>query len=946
MAFQVDNPLWLLAFIPMVYVLFLFSRKNMNLFGSRKVILLILRSIIFSFVILALAGVQILIPIQHMTTVFVADRSHSMMDHESTIIKSINESVKQKQLDDKVGVISIGSHATVDSPLTERMSGISEFQTDINKSFTNIGAGLQLASSLFSGNSKGRIVLLSDGNENIGDAVNQATYLKKRGYTVDVLPYDTVYQADVAIDSFEVPETIYLGEQAKLSMTINSNIESTSQIRIKEDGKLIVDQAIEIKEGTNQLSFQQLVVEDGFHTYTAEIIANGDEVVENNQLSAFAETRGLPHVLIVEGKKGAANNLQQSLQSSALNVKTIEPALLPGQLSNYLKYDTIIFSDVSATSVSGEQMDMIQTAVRDFGLGFIMTGGDQSFGVGGYYKTPIEKLLPVDTDIKGKKELPSLGLVIVMDKSGSMMGNKIALAREAAARSIDLLREKDTLGVIAFDSVPWQVVETGPITDKEAVMDKVRSITASGGTDIFTPTGQAYDQLEQLELKRKHIILLTDGQSGTTLDYQEMIKHGKEEGITLSTVAIGIEADGVLLEEMATLGDGRFYLVQNDSSIPTILSRETALITRTYIEDNPFFPKLVNGYEWTDYFSEGVPEMNAYIATTPKKRAQVMLVSEKDDPVLARWQYGLGKTVAWTSDLSGKWAGTWPTWESWSPLWNDVVTWTFPQYESEPYQLNQTLEGNQVKLNVTSPDQGLSKLNASLVNEKGSTVDLQLQQKAPGEFEGVFTSEEPGVYFLQLTETEQDKVVGSFKTGLVVPYSQEYTFQPTNKELLRQIAEAGGGTVLSDLDHAFSERGIEPHYEKQDVFFWLLVASLLLFLLDVAVRRFRIDFSFIRHRGNSRKAKTEMKKGKEKERSSQLSQLKQATKKGSYRKVESRTSNQEQRRTVEPVIVKKQYDRLKVEQKDKPKLENDTKGHKSESKEDRFARLLDAKKRK
>lgn len=924
----------------MIVVLYLYWKSNTLLSVGRKIVLTFLRTSIFTLLIVALAGVQILWPIQQMATVFVVDRSHSMADNEGSALKLLNDSIEDKAPEDQTGIVSTGGEAAVEIPLSNKVDGVQSFQTAINSSYTSLASGLQLAGSMFSADDKGRVVLMTDGNENVGDAVRQADYLNRRGYTVDVAPFTSVYQDDVAISAFDVPENIYLGEQAKLSMTVDSSIDTISQIRIMQDGETIIDQTVELKEGSNQLAFSHLVSTDGFHTFNAEIVSESDQVIENNELAAFSETKGLPHVLIVEGTSEAATNLEKALDASAVQVETIPPELLPGQLSSYLTYDSIIFSNVSAHMMTGQQMELIEKAVKDFGVGFVMTGGDQSFGVGGYFKTPIEDLLPVDMDLKGKKELPSLGLSIVLDKSGSMMGSKIALAREAAARSVALLREKDTLGVIAFDSVPWQVVEPGPINDKEEVLKKIRSITASGGTDIFTPTAQAYDQMEPLELKRKHIILLTDGRSATSSNYREMIENARESGITLSTVAIGTGADGPLLEEMAQLGGGRFYQVQNDSSIPTILSRETALITRTYIEDDPFFPKLVSGYEWRSYFKNGVPQMNAYIATTSKGRAQQILASEKDDPVLIRWQYGLGKTVAWTSDLSGKWAGNWPQWGNWSPLWNDIVTWTLPQYQKQSFQVSKEIEGNEVTLSVAAADNNPSSLNAKLVSETGEEVPFELQPKAPGEYQGSFEASESGVYFLQITEQQNEKVIGSFKTGVVVPYSQEYAFKPTNDHLIKEIASAGGGQVIKSLDNVFSSEDLPARYDRQDLFYLLLTIALLLFMLDVAVRRFRINFAFVNKLGSSFKNKRVQVSETTEKRSTQLSQLKQASTKSPAIKSNQAKSTVEQSAVVENGLPKDKTNKPKPVHKNKSNQTSD-----GESKEERLARLLNAKNR-
>ncbi|HET7581063.1 MAG TPA: VWA domain-containing protein [Bacillales bacterium] len=934
MGLQVANPLWLLALIPAAAGIVWFAREKTALTGSRKAVWLTLRSLVFLFVILAMAGFQLLWPIERISAIFVVDRSHSMVHQQDkmkkAVNKALNKALKEKPSEDRAAVITIGAKAAVEKSLSAGSQEISEFRTNINPDYTNLASGLQLAGSLFGDQARGRVILMTDGNENIGSVKRQARYLHEQGYVVDVLPLDVKRGKDVAVQTIEVPRTVYAGEKVPLNVTIKSTKETDSRLRVYEDRNVILDQAVHLKQGVNRFSFSHLIKEPGFHTYRVEMLTAGDNVIQNNNLSAFSDAKGLPQVLIVEGKEGAARNLTKALKSSAVSAKVIPPELLPTQLGGYLNYDSIVFSNVSGPSLSAGQMQLIARAVKDFGVGFIMTGGKQSFGLGGYFKTPIERILPVNMDLKGKKKLPSLGLIVVLDKSGSMGGNKIALAREAAARSVSLLRPKDTLGVIAFDSKPWQVVETGPIGDREKVAKQIRSIMPGGGTNIFSALQLAYGELKPLNLSRKHIILLTDGHSATTMNWRQMLINGKDKKITLSTVAVGPGADDALLEEMAKKGGGRFYDVQNVSSIPTIFSRETALITRTYIVDDPFYPKLVNGYNWRQHFSGGVPKMNAYIATSPKGRAQQILVSEKNDPVLARWQYGLGKTVAWTSDLTGKWAGDWPAWKNWAPLWNDIVTWTFPQYEQDTYNVTKTIDGNQVKLEITSANSGTKPLQARLVGEKGETVDFSLRVKAPGTYEGTFTANKPGVYYLQLSGKS-----GRFQTGIVVPYSREYTLQPANKNLLQEVAEIGGGEVLTNLDQVFSDN-VPPASKPQDLFYLLLVLALILFLFDVAVRRFQISFAFFGRAFTTYRGTREKEAQKIEAQSGRLTQLKRASTK--------RTNKEEPQRKQEAKPPKPEKSLGAKSQKPQAKKSSEKEtGRPVSTSEERMARLLEAK---
>lgn len=929
MGFHVDEPLWFLALVPAGLMVFMMWRSKIVVSKGRKRVLLTLRTLVTVLIISALAGVHILWPVEDLAAVFVGDLSESTGHEHDDMLEAVNQAIKEKASRDRIGVITAGTEAKVERPLTNRSNALTDFQTSVNPDHSNLASGLRLAGGLFSEKGTGRVVLMSDGNENIGDVKREARLLKRQGYVVDVLPFSARRSMDVAISSFDVPQTVYAGEKASLSLTLSSNTKSDSRVRIYQDNELILDETIPIDSGMNQYSFDHLIKQAGFHTYRAEVVTEGDQIGENNQLHAFTDAQGLPKVLIVEGRQGAAANAEDALQSSALAVEVTKPELLPTKLSAYLNYKSIILSNVPATALSTKQMTLIQKAVRDFGVGLIMTGGDESFGLGGYFQTPIEKALPVYMDIKGKKQMPSLGLMTVIDKSGSMGGMKISLAREAAARSVELLRPKDTLGVIAFDARARQIVKTGPIEDKQEIMDKIRSITASGGTNIFGPLSKAYEQIKPLKLQRKHIILLTDGHSATQMDYLKMIKNAKENQITISTIAVGPGADAALLQEIAEAGGGRFYHVLDVSSIPTIFSRETVLMTRTYIEDDPFHPQVVNGYQWRAHFQEGVPKMNAYIATTAKGRAQQVLVSKKQDPILTRWQYGLGKTAAWTSDLSGKWAGDWPVWQQWAPLWNDIVTWTFPQYDKEAYNVEKSINGNQVTLKITSTETDSSQLKAKLVNGEGKNIGLPLAVKAPGEYEGTFTASQAGVYYLQLTQTNGKKVTGSFKTGIVVPYSAEYASHEKNMKLLKEVADIGGGNVLESAGSALRE--LPASYKKQELFQWLLIAALLLFMLDVAVRRFRFDSAFVGKAFSDYRGRLSDQVRVREQKASQLGQISKKTK-----QMRKKNNRGPVKPNIERAIPKKH-------QGHKPT--NPTQQDPSNS-EEKMARLLQAKNRK
>ncbi|WP_413380688.1 VWA domain-containing protein [Alkalihalobacillus sp. 1P02AB] len=918
MSFEFSQPVYFLLFLLVIPALlfFLWPLKEKKK-GETKLIVGI-RSLVFALIILALADPSLVLTSKVIDTVFVLDRSDSVGERELEMERFIVDAVNGKKEEDTFSIVSFANEAVV-----ERLPG-TQTPFTLNEKLaagqTNMEAGLQVALSLFPERT-GRIVLISDGLETKGDATLVTNIAKQQGVTVDTYLIDQEEKMDVAIRDLSVSQQVYSGEKANITFDVTSSTDIEGDLRIRLNRDVIIDETLSLKEGMNTFQYAYLASEPGLNLISVEINATGDQISENNHLMATSQVMGEPKVLIVEGEVGAAENLVQALTLTGFQYERMSVESFPSNLNHLLNYEAVIFANVSAVSLSEEKMELMETAVKQFGVGFMMTGGEQSFGLGGYFKTPIEDILPVEMEVKGEEELPSLGIIFVIDRSGSMDGYRLQLAKEAAARSVELLREQDTVGVIAFDDTPWQIVETGPIEDVQEVADQIASITPGGGTEIFGALDFAYPQLLEEELQRKHIILLTDGESYSGGDYQTLIEGGLEESVTLSTVAISSGANHQLLEELAEYGSGRFYSVYDESTIPSILSRETIMMTRTYIEDHPFYPTVVRDSEWTPLWSNGIAEMNAYIATTNKPRAELILESEKGDPVLSRWQYGLGKTIAWTSDLQGQWAGNWASWQEWPTFLNQLVTWMLPSAQTESFHVKQTQHGSTTKLELTTESEIASLLDAQLVNESGQQVESQFRMVAPGNYELSFEAD-AGIHYLQLTD-QLEESTSIYQTSLSVPYSAEYESKEADEAFLAELASNGGGELLLEPEQVF--RPLEnPKQEREAVGHWLILLALALFFSEIVIRRFGLP----RLKGMKRRQATEKAAPK-----STFSSLNQRAK----REAKAKTALQEKTTMDQKRDTSKQMKARKESVKEKPT---------ELAKQDMMKRLLEAKKNK
>lgn len=824
MELRLDEPLFLWLLVPVIAYFVFTGFKNYKTGSLLFRLVYILRMAAVLLLIFALAGTSIYRAADQQQIIYLVDRSASMEGTGTAIAESIEAALAKKKSNQRIGVYTFAEDFQTLLPISDESRPLPLDQSAGLIRHTNIAQALEIASNSGDTDLATRLVLVSDGNETKASALESLNRLQSDRVQIDVLPIQQGISKDAAVVGFETPSKAFLGESQAFSITVQSDGDRQGELVVSKNDEELDRHPVSLVNGQNVFAYTYPASEEGLVKYEARLEIGEDRFLENNSLISVTEVEGKPELLVVNGN--SPSPIPELVDSDNIRIANVEPNQLPANLSSILQYDGIIFDNVSGTSVGAQQMNVIEQAVKQFGVGFMMVGGDQSYGLGGYFKSPIERLLPVEMEVKGKHELPSLGLVIVMDRSGSMAGVKMELAKEAAARSVELLREDDTVGVIAFDDQPWQIVETQKLADPKSAADKILSVTPGGGTEIYGALSEAYKQLEDLELQRKHIILLTDGQSAAS-DYASLIEGGKENNITLSTVSIGQDADKGLLENLADTGSGRFYEVADATTIPAILSRETIMMSRTYIVDEPFYP-IVYDSSWNDLFTEGIPQMNAYIATTAKSAASVALESEEGDPVLASWNYGLGRTIAYTSG-SGAWSGDFQAWQKWPAFWNRSVSELLPSFDEIPFTVARKQQGIYT---VEDPTRKSAIIEVAAVDEEGNEIPVQSEPVAPGKVE-VTLDADPGLVFFSISNENGE----AYKTGLTIPYGEEYRISEPDTALLGSIAERSGGQVLESLDESLRNIPYESG-TSQPIRHLLLFIAMLLFFADITIRRF------------------------------------------------------------------------------------------------------------
>ena len=321
-----------------------------------------------------------------------------------------------------------------------------------------------------------------------------------------------------------------------------------------------------------------------------------------------------------------------------------------------------------------------------------------------------------------------------------------------------------------------------------------------------------------------------------------------DDRITVSSVMISGHVGPETMIWMADHGKGQFYKVDSPNDLPQIFIKETAVILKSAIYEDPFTPQLraasevVRGIGGNEY-----PKLLGYVATSPKPRAETPLWTDKGDPLLAHWQYGLGRAAAFTSDAKPRWGKIWMNWDKYRQFWSQIGQWSLRRLENADFTTEVSVDKGEGVINVEALDdqanfRNFLNLQAVVASPKGDRQTVRLEQTGPGHYEARFPTKEVGLYMLNLSDIKDGQVRGSQIMGASVNYSPEFIAPDPNLNLLRRIAESGGGKVLDpavlSVNPFLHDR--QNTFQPRDLWEWLLKFAIVLFTVDVGVRRIQI----------------------------------------------------------------------------------------------------------
>lgn len=838
----IDGRFLILLAPALILTIWLYNRYH-GIATRRDKLIVSIRCVLISLIILSLAGLELVKYSKNTSLVFVVDKSSSTDSEEKSKADFIRTALKHKTEKFHTGVVTFGKEAVVEHPIDEDME-FSRIETTPEPGFSNIEAGMKLGFALMPPDANRRAVLITDGDENIGDAYIYAKTLARHGVVIDAFHLSSHRGEDMQISAVELPGMLYEGEEYDIRVVVDSTISVQGvPLKLYGDRELIGEQTVDIRKGQNIFLFKHRTDKRGIVGYEAQLDVD-DMQLNNNSMAGFTYVEGKPLVGIVEGKEGSGGEVSRVLDAGQVDYKLIDVNAFPKNLDELRKYSGLILSNVSLEDLGEESQVLIENFVESLGRGLIVIGGDNSYALGDYKGSTLEEVLPLTMDISSKAHIPSLALMLVIDRSSSMMDasggiTRLDLAKEAAIRSVETLRPVDTVGVVAFDTMPTWVVNPVLAKDKKGIADQIGTLRTGGGTDMYPGLVEAYNALEKVDAKLKHIIALTDGQSAPAA-YNEILKKMESSGITLSTVALGEGADRAFLEDLAIRGGGRYYFADEFSNIPKIFTKETHIAAQSYVQNRTFTPAITSSSPLIANI-DSFPQLDGYLTTSAKPRANVVLVSDEDDPILASWQYGLGKVVAWTSDFEGLWTDRLLGSDEGGRLWLNSLSYILPSSQSKEFNVDTRRQGDRGEILVQLKD-GQSSMDgkAIVVSPDGSKQEVNMEALRPGEYRGSFDIGPKGVYAINVIDSKDGAIVGSADTALAVSYSPEYDIRDRQGiALLERIVEETGGKIIEDPEDVFRDEG-ERVWKKQELAPYLLPFMLILFILDIALRRVNI----------------------------------------------------------------------------------------------------------
>ncbi len=897
-----DRP-WYLALLVFLPLMWWFSFGSLAGLGSiRRVVAIALRSFVFALIIAALAEINLVRTSDRLTVIFLLDQSLSIPEERRhSMIEYTNQAIRRyREEQNKTGVIVFGREAAIEiPPFDDDIEVPQAIESALDPDYTNMASALKLAQASFPEDAAKRIVVISDGNQNVGDALEQAGILADAGIGIDVVPVFYQSRTEVSVEKVSTPTDVRLGQPFDVRVVLNNTAEATPEDKGEVNGTLritrsvegrpqtVTDQPITLPPGKHVLTVRQELERPSFYTYEARFLPrdrDDDRMSQNNRATNFTYIRGTGQVLFIEDHlhRGEFDLLIDRLREQKLEVSLRPTNQLFANLAELQPYDTVILANVPREHFSADQIDMLVRNTEQMGGGLVMLGGPNSFGAGGWSNTELEKAMPLDFQIRNPRVVPKGALALLMHASEMARGNhwQNVIAREA----IKALGPQDYCGLLhwGLSGSEWLWLgQSGhgmiPVgTNRDKMLARLSRMRPGDMPDFDPSLVQALKAFRQLpDAAIRHMIVISDGDPTppTKLAVTGLVN----AKVTVTTVAVGTHgpAGHAELRKLAETTGGKYYKVNQPKALPKIFQREARRVARPLIYENKegFSPVVRFPHEMISGIEEPLPPITGFVMTTVKANplVEVELVApvSKDDAnntILASWTYGAGRAVCLTTDAGARWAGSWTSWEGYDKLFSQVIRWSMrPVGQQGKYSLATDVEAGRVRVVVTALDKEDEFLNfldlaGAVVGPDMQPLPLQLEQTAPGRYVGSFDATDAGNYFITLSPGAGQAPI---RSGVNVPYSAEFRDRSTDEPLLEMLAamEPLGGepgqVVTSGTSNNTDEQleswlatdvfrsGLAKAESSQGIWHLLVFVASCLFFFDVLIRRVSLSLMWI-----------------------------------------------------------------------------------------------------
>lgn len=884
---QFDQPAWLWLIVPCAALVVWIGRRTLSGMGtlSRRVALVV-RLVVVITLVGAVARPYWRKESRTVNVVVIRDTSDSVRRPVKTGTSNVADSdlVKEARLyvrdaaraarpDDLISIITAARRSYVQAlPVPPRDEPDTEPPGETDA--TNLAEAVILAMAIMPSSAANRILLVSDGNQTAGDLMVAANAARAAGVPIDVLPLRYKYDREVLVERIAVPATARMGQNVNLRVLITSLKPATGTLNLLINGEPVdldpsgpsLAMRVSLDAGMNAIPIPVTLPRAGPQRFEAVFTpddAADDAIAQNNRAMAVTFVQSEGRALVIAPTVEEVGPLLEVLQRSRIAAEVRSPGEAPQGREEWAGFDAVILANTPAYHFSQQQQEDLRSYVHDLGGGLVMIGGPEGFGAGGWIGSPLADALPIKLEPPQKRQMPRGALALIMHScempQGNYWGKQVALA------AISRLSRQDLAGIaeFSFGKGDWWVHPLSEVGNKAAITRAINSLTYGDMPSFDNITAMVVSDLKKADAGMRHIIIISDGDPQPP--NPGLLAECRAARITISTVLVyphDRSANGPYVSAMrntAQATGGRCHVIVDQgefAKLPEIFIKEAQVVKRSLIwEGTPFQPTVVNAVsEPMRGIGGGVPPVGGYIVAADREGLSIVTLRGKEnDPILAHWQYGLGKAVAFTSDVSARWARSWPSWEKFKAFWEQHVRWAMrPGGTADMRVLTEDL-GERTRVTVEALDADGERLNfvnfeGRVVGPDGSAQNVPLRQEGPGRYTGLVETGRSGAYVMNFRYRApgSDGMVreGNLQAAVTRPFADEYRTLQDNTPLLRLVAEQTGGRVISgppDRADLWSRSGLKMPVATRPIWITVALIGIGLFLADVAVRRVRFD---------------------------------------------------------------------------------------------------------